>query len=528
MKKITKVLTLDSYITERVDVHQNALLGDYDKAGKYYINENIVEELLKMKKIKKSTYNNSMFCVSNNLGIGELVFEVHYNKKVNNGIASAEIFLLENIYKVNGYYSNTLKTSLGRFEESVQGFIDKSYKFFNISLIDEDDGREEVVDLNDLPYPYILAKKQYENTIFRNMEDHIYEAYEDFYQKKLEVLKEQNTSFADGVIKQYEEELKDARARFLTTDQDNNAKAVNELLDKAVEIKVDDPVTTKENVQDYIEEIGKSTTKLAQEYEEAKENGQRKVKKQMPKREYEYVVKMQDDLEKHNEEINEDKLSKAGFDFLEIEIVPLKEEKSKTKEEKPITKEMSENEKKKEEIAVLGTKKKEDEKGITQEKTDSVEKKLEAKDIISKIKADILMDQARERKEKELADKDKDSPTIQPTSNMPVEDKTIITSQVVEPENTDNTIPSEFVEEKVDETPEIVTDLADGFVAQTISEEFSNIQDNSIPENFSTSDQASNNVEYVDLSIEGGRLKETKAEGRSNFDDLKEMGDRNM
>ena len=158
---LKKFKTVDSFVTEKIDVHQNALLGDYDSEGNYVINPKIIEELLSMKKIKKSTYNNSMFCVSNNLGIGELVFEIHYNKKVVNGFASCELFLLENVYKVNGYYSNTIRTKIGEYQESVKGFIDKSYKFFNVTLHDEDDGREEKVDYKNLPFPYILAKRQY-------------------------------------------------------------------------------------------------------------------------------------------------------------------------------------------------------------------------------------------------------------------------------------------------------------------------------------------------------------------------------
>ena len=99
MNTLRKILTQDGFLTERIDVHQNALLGDYDQSGKYFICQEIIDELMAMPKIKKSVYNNSMFCYSNNLGIGELVFEVHYDKKVKNGFATSKIYILENVYR---------------------------------------------------------------------------------------------------------------------------------------------------------------------------------------------------------------------------------------------------------------------------------------------------------------------------------------------------------------------------------------------------------------------------------------------
>ena len=201
MGNYKKTLTHDGFVTERIAVHENGLLGDYDKSGRYFITDKIKQELLKVKKVKKYTFNNSMFCISNELELGEITFELHFEKKAVKGKAKAYLYILENVYKVNGYYSDTIKTLIGEFQDKVEGFVDNTYKHFNITLNDEDEGR--ALNLKDLQYPYIIAKKQLEAAVFRNIKKDMYEAYEDYFKDKMEILKEQDNSYATAVIDEY-------------------------------------------------------------------------------------------------------------------------------------------------------------------------------------------------------------------------------------------------------------------------------------------------------------------------------------
>lgn len=58
---LTKDETFDGYVTEKINVIKNDLLGDYNENGKYIINEKVILELLKLEKNKRSTFNNSIF-----------------------------------------------------------------------------------------------------------------------------------------------------------------------------------------------------------------------------------------------------------------------------------------------------------------------------------------------------------------------------------------------------------------------------------------------------------------------------------
>ena len=56
--KFKKADTFDEYTTEKLDVVQNRLLGDYNAVGIYNINKKVSSELAELKKVKKESYNN--------------------------------------------------------------------------------------------------------------------------------------------------------------------------------------------------------------------------------------------------------------------------------------------------------------------------------------------------------------------------------------------------------------------------------------------------------------------------------------
>ena len=108
--KITRIVTQDNFVTEKIDVIQNNLLGVYDDDGNYSIAPQIIHELLHLHKVKRATFANSVFCVGNLLGYGELVFELTFSSRTHNGkSASATLYLLEDVDKINGYLQSIFR-----------------------------------------------------------------------------------------------------------------------------------------------------------------------------------------------------------------------------------------------------------------------------------------------------------------------------------------------------------------------------------------------------------------------------------
>ena len=52
--KFVRKTTQDNFITEKVDIFKNNLLGQYDDDGNYEIAPQIMNELIELKKVRKS------------------------------------------------------------------------------------------------------------------------------------------------------------------------------------------------------------------------------------------------------------------------------------------------------------------------------------------------------------------------------------------------------------------------------------------------------------------------------------------
>ena len=117
VKKFTREISQDALVTEKSDIFLNGLLGVYDKNGNYFISPKIVDELITLEKAKKYVFDNSIYCESNIPGIGEIMFQIEYSK-IDDNNSSAKLYLLENVYKINGYLQNTIKTFLTEFIDS--------------------------------------------------------------------------------------------------------------------------------------------------------------------------------------------------------------------------------------------------------------------------------------------------------------------------------------------------------------------------------------------------------------------------
>lgn len=233
--KITKDDTFDGYVTEKVNVIKNDLLGDYNENGKYIINEKVVLELLQLNKTKRSTFNNSIFCTSYMPGFGEITFELELKKQGNNGIAV--IYVLEKVDKVNGYIQNTLRTQVAIYKDVLTpDFIERSFEGFNIHRREEEDQKTlDPEDFNSSLNTYIGARKHFSHLLDDATADDYNEMYQEYFNQRIQLLKDDNSTYAKLVMSKYGAEYDKIKDYFLKNEGAIDYKALNELLDKCFE-----------------------------------------------------------------------------------------------------------------------------------------------------------------------------------------------------------------------------------------------------------------------------------------------------
>lgn len=233
--KITKDETFDGYVTEKVNVIKNDLLGDYNENGKYIINEKVVLELLQLEKVKCSTFNNSIFCTSYMPGFGEITFELELKKQGDNGIAV--IYVLEKVDKVNGYIQNTLRTQVAIYKDVLTpDFIERSFEGFNIKRREDEEQKTlDPEDFNSSLNTYIGARKHFSELLDNVTADEYNEMYQEYFNQRIKLLKEDGSSYAKLVLNNYSAEYDKIKDYFLKNEGAVDYKALNELLDKCFE-----------------------------------------------------------------------------------------------------------------------------------------------------------------------------------------------------------------------------------------------------------------------------------------------------
>src|SRR5690554_4349217 len=123
--KFERKKTQDNFATERIDVIHNSLLGTYSNDGAYIITGKILNELLLLNKYVTYQFGNSIYCSAYIKDLKQVDFEIVFSENKQLGVMTAELFLLESVSKVNGYYSNTIKTIIANFEDkSNNNFVD--------------------------------------------------------------------------------------------------------------------------------------------------------------------------------------------------------------------------------------------------------------------------------------------------------------------------------------------------------------------------------------------------------------------
>lgn len=226
--------TFDGYVTEKVDVLKNGLLGDYNKEGKYMISPTIIAELVNIRKYKRNAFNNAVYCVSQSKIIGELMFEIIFKKTTKGQIASATLSLLEPVKKVNGYIQNTIKTPIGVYRAPMEStFVDDACKSFNL-ILDMGEGYE-AIDSDKLDEQlFIQAKRELGQLVGVASLEEFNNLYKDYFEKRMEIIKSLENPLMQEILSQFEIERSKIKEFFLNNEE-MQYKTLNELLDKVME-----------------------------------------------------------------------------------------------------------------------------------------------------------------------------------------------------------------------------------------------------------------------------------------------------
>ena len=281
-------------------------LGSYTEKGDYIIAPAIVKELLSVKKYKKTTFKNSVFCTSFLPVYGELTFEVVYEKNSINNTALATIYLLENEYKVNGYLQNTIKTKIGEHIGPLDGFIEESYNKFNISILPVGESKNYKVSDDEKLQGYIVARQQFNNLLERISKEECDKIYEEYFTKRLEVLNTLGSSFSKAVLQKFKSEYAKIEKYFL---KEKDYRALSELLDKCIEDFSGTKPEYKEQEEEFQKKILPILTLFIQDMEKANEKATNKAKNMLGRKDKEKI----EDIVKQEKEASPSK-SNVGVD----------------------------------------------------------------------------------------------------------------------------------------------------------------------------------------------------------------------
>lgn len=234
---LKRALTQDKFVTENIDIFQNTLLGNYNEKGVYFLNEKIVKELFALPKLKKSNFYNSVFCVSNKAGLGELIFEIEFDNKSKAGKAISSLYLLETVYKIDGYLENTLKTKLADFESDLEDYLDKTYKYFNVKLTGDEIEKKKITEDEALE-SFMFLKHHFDKMIYDASKEEYNNLYKKYLDKRMQILNLLDSPYTRLILKEYNREYSLISKSFNIA---SDYKMQSELLDKVLEAGDGDP-----------------------------------------------------------------------------------------------------------------------------------------------------------------------------------------------------------------------------------------------------------------------------------------------
>ena len=245
--------------TQRNDVIDNGLLGDYNMVGAYVVNNAIVAELLKIKKVYTDSFGKSIFCESLKLFDGK---PIKFRLNINSGVpthtkVTASLELMEDIKRVNGFYTNTNIVLLAsKVYDDKKDVNKKIFKDFNISQIDRDESGAKVennFDVRNILLRLDTLKDLKESAVPVNAK-----LEKMLFQKRMKVLL--SSPKCAPLIEEFNRQIFHCRDKFLIKSDKNYYRYINQVLDTVLEMRGFE--LTDKDIWKQLKEIGLEYSKV--------------------------------------------------------------------------------------------------------------------------------------------------------------------------------------------------------------------------------------------------------------------------
>lgn len=219
--------------TQRNDVIDNSLLGDFNMVGSYVVNNAIIQELLKMQKVYEDSYAKSIFCESVKQFDGQSIkFRLNILTGSPAGKVTASLELLEEISRTNGYYKNTNSVLIdSRVFANSKDVENKIFKAYNIIKNLDDSGAKKE---SDFEFSNVIRRKQM-LTQLRNMTYGLnFKSEKELFDQRIEILKA--NSKCAPLLEEFNRQIFHIKDKFLDKNDRLYYRHLNQVLDGVLDM----------------------------------------------------------------------------------------------------------------------------------------------------------------------------------------------------------------------------------------------------------------------------------------------------
>ncbi len=214
---------------QQIDIYQNALLGEYDNDGTYFIPDEIVDELVKSHKVITNKYENYIFAQSvrpiGKYGVAKFFITV---SKLDNKLIATLTFV-EPVQKINKLVINAQSFQIASFVgEGGEKFYYDMKREFNI--VDDD----FVVPSDKDKFEYALRRKKQRESIWEESLESIERTEKEIFNKRMEVLNKMDNEYTKGLLELFDGEMKKKGSFF--NKAENKYTCMNQLLDECIAV----------------------------------------------------------------------------------------------------------------------------------------------------------------------------------------------------------------------------------------------------------------------------------------------------
>ncbi len=227
---LTDPIEIEEFIRhQRIDIYQNALLGDYGVDGTYALPDEITDELLKAHKVITNNYENFIFAQTvrpiGEYGVAKFFITV---TELGEGLL-ATLTLVEPVHKMNKLVTNAQSAQIASYaDKRGQEFYFKMKQEFNI--VDDD----YVVPQDADKFIYALRRKNQRAEVWKKSLKEIERTEQEIFEKRIEVLEKLDSDYSKEVLARFNGERSKKEPFFKKSP--NHYTCMNQLLDECISI----------------------------------------------------------------------------------------------------------------------------------------------------------------------------------------------------------------------------------------------------------------------------------------------------